>query len=76
LKKSLDAYQREKYPELSHSLPEHGKQKEAVKAWYKIQKELHELEHIRSSVSREVDYERVRSLDRFELGLMEQSAFK
>ena len=62
LKKSLDAYQREKYPELSRSLPAHGKQKEAANMWHRIQNDLKLLESMRGAEGREMDFERVRTL--------------
>ena len=67
IKQELDRYQQEKYPELVHSLPQHGKQKEAAKAWRQIQNDLQEFENIRNGASREAEQEFVRSVEEFDL---------
>jgi hypothetical protein len=64
LKISMDKFQREKFPELSHSLPQHGKKKEEQKIWAKMQQELKQIEALRASTDREVkhEFERKREL--------------
>lgn len=60
LKKSLDAYQKKQYPELSNSLPQHGKQKDTARIWHKMQQDLRQLEEMRTAANKESDIERVR----------------
>lgn len=76
LKKSLDTYQKEHYPELANSLPYHGKKRESMMdAWKKVDKELEELDSIRKGSSRESERNFVRSLDIFESELEGLNAF-
>jgi hypothetical protein len=64
LKLKIDVFQKEKFPELSHSLPQHGKKREERKLWVSMQKELKSLQLLRANNDREVEqnYERVREL--------------
>jgi hypothetical protein len=64
LKINMDKFQKDKFPELSHSLPQHGKKWEEQKVFAKMQKELKKLEALRASTDREIEYsfERKREL--------------
>ena len=76
LKKSLDAYQKEHYPELANSLPHHGKKRQnMLDAWKKVDRELEELDSIRKGNNKESERDFVRSLDIFESELEGLNAF-
>lgn len=64
LKINMDRFQKEKFPELSHSLPQHGKKREEQKVFAKMQKELKQLNTLRANTDREKEngFERKREL--------------
>lgn len=64
LKIKMDKYQKELFPELSHSLPHHGKKREEQKLWATMQHELGQLEQLRTINGKEqkLGFERLREL--------------
>ena len=63
LKINMDRFQREHFSELSHSLPQHGKQLEERKLWATMQKGLQQLEQLRAVNDKELELEFERTLD-------------
>lgn len=64
LKIGMDTFQKKMFPELSHSLPQHGKQREERKLWVRMQQELKQLEQLRATNDKEIEFgfERTREL--------------
>lgn len=68
LKLALDAYQKEKYPELVHSLPDHGKSLplQRTEIEHQLQNREGKLSHKQQVIqSMETVYEKSKSLDQF-----------